>query len=151
LQIANNFSIFEYKLEIKAMAIFNGTLTVLKMDGTQMAELTNVTCSLSQETFDVTSKESAGWTEILPGVRSATFSAEGIADFQATNKDLADVFAAFTGRTVVAIEWTNGVTGDKKLTCNTYITSCEVSSPMEDTVTYSIEFQSTGAVTSATI
>jgi TP901-1 family phage major tail protein len=121
------------------------------MDGTQMAELTNVTCSLSQETFDVTSKESAGWTEILPGVRSATFSAEGIADFQATNKDLADVFAAFTGRTVVAIEWTNGVTGDKKLTCNAYITSCEISANMEDTVTYSIEFQSTGAVTSATI
>jgi TP901-1 family phage major tail protein len=131
--------------------VYNGTLQIIKMDGTQMAELTNVTCSLSQETFDVTSKESAGWTEILPGVRSATFSAEGIADFQATNKDLADVFAAFTGRTVVAIEWTNGVTGDKKLTCNAYITSCEISANMEDTVTYSIEFQSTGAVTSATI
>jgi TP901-1 family phage major tail protein len=133
------------------MAIYNGTLQVLKYDGTNMCELTNVTVSLSQETFDVTSKESAGWTEILPGVRSATFSAEGIADFQASNKDLADVFASFTGRTVVPIEWTNTITGDKKLTCNAYITSCEISAPMEDTVTYSIEFQSTGAVTSATI
>lgn len=131
--------------------IYNGTATIIKMDGTQMAELTNVTVSLSQETFDVTSKESAGWAEILPGVRSATFSAEGIADFQATNKDLADVFAAFITRAAVAIEWTNAVSGDKKLTCNAYITSCEISAPMEDTVTYSIEFQSTGAVTSATI
>lgn len=133
------------------MAIYNGTLQVLKFDGTQMAELTNVTATLNQETFDVTSKESAGWTEILPGVRNATFSAEGIADFQASNKDLADVFTAYTNRTVVAIEWTNAVTGDKKLTCNAYITSCEISAPMEDTVTYSIEFASTGAVTSATI
>lgn len=133
------------------MAIYNGTLQVLKMDGTQLAELTNVTMSLSQETFDVTSKESAGWTEILPGVRSATFSCEGIADFQATNKDLADVFAAYTGRTAVAIEWTNGVTGDKKVSCSAYITSCEISAGMEDTVTYSIEFQSTGALTVATI
>jgi len=134
------------------MSIFNGTLTILKFDGTQMAELTNVTCSLNQETFDTTSKESGGWSEILPGVRSATFSAEGLVDFQAaTNKDLADVFTAFTNRTVVAIEWTNAVTGDKKLTCNAYITSCEISAPMESEVTYSIEFQSTGAVTSATI
>lgn len=133
------------------MAIYNGTLQILKMDGTQLAELTNVTASLTQETFDVTSKESAGWTEILPGVRSATFTAEGIADFQATNKDLADVFTAYTNRASVAIEWTNAVTGDKKLTCSAYITSCEISAPMEDTVTYSIEFASTGVVTSTTI
>ena len=132
--------------------IYNGTLQVLKMDTGTLAELTNVTVTLNQETFDTTSKESAGWTEILPGVRSATFSAEGIVDFQASvNKDLADIFAAYTGRTQVALEWTNTVTGDKKLTCNAYITSCEISAPMEDTVTYSIEFASTGAVTPATI
>ena len=152
MQIANNFSIFDNKLEIKIMAIFNGTLTVLQMDGTTpLAELTNVTMSLSQETFDVSSKESGGWAEILPGVRSATFSAEGIADFQASNKDLADVFTAFTNRASVAIIWTNGVAGDKKVSCTAYITSCEVNAPMEDTVTYSIEFQSTGALTVATI
>lgn len=134
------------------MAIFNGTLTVLQMDGTTpLAELTNVTMSLSQETFDVSSKESAGWSEILPGIRSATFTAEGIADFQASNKDLADVFTAYTNRASVAIIWTNGVTGDKKVSCTAYITSCEVNAPMEDTVTYSIEFQSTGALTVATI
>lgn len=133
------------------MSIQNGTLTILKFDGTQMAELTNVTMSLSQETFDTSSKESAGWSEILPGFRSATFTAEGLADFQATNKDLADVFTAFANRTVVAIEWTNAVTGDKKATCNAYITSCEVSAPQEDVTTYSIELQSTGAVTFATI
>lgn len=133
------------------MAIYNGTAQIITLDGTQIAELTNVTASLTQETFDVTSKESSGWTEILPGVRSATFTAEGIADFQATNKDLADIFTAYTNRASVAIVWTNGVTGDKKLSCTAYITSCEISAPMEDTVTYSIEFASTGAVTSATI
>lgn len=133
------------------MAIYNGTLQILKMDTTKLAELTNVTISLTQETFDVTSKDSGGWSEILPGLKSATSTAEGIADFQSSDKDLADVFTAFIGRSQVALEWTNGVTGDKKLTCNAYITSCEVSAPMEDTVTYSIEFASTGAITSATI
>lgn len=133
------------------MAIYNSTLQILKMDTGTLAELTNVTVSLSQEMFDVSSKESQGWTEVLPGMRSVTFTAEGIADFQATNKDLADVFAAYIGRSQVALEWTNTVTGDKKLTCNAYITSCEISAGLEDTVTYSIEFASTGAVTSTTI
>ena len=133
------------------MAIYNGTLQVLKFDGTQMAELTNVTATLNQETFDVTSKESAGWTEILPGVRSATFTAEGIADFQATNKDLADIFTAYNNRASVAIIWTDMVTGDKSVSQTAYISSCEVSAPMEDVTTYSIEFTGTGAPTFATI
>lgn len=133
------------------MAIFNGTLTVLKVDGSNLCELTNVTMTLNQETFDTTSKESAGWTEILPGVRNATFSAEGIADFQATNKDLADIFTAYSSRASVAIVWTNAVTGDKSVSCTAYITSCEISAPMEDTVTYSVEFASSGALTFTTI
>jgi len=133
------------------MAVYNGTAQILKMDGTQLAELTNVTMSMNQDVFETTSKESAGWKEIMPGLRDITYTAEGLADFQASNKDLADVFAAYIGRSQVALEWTNTVTGDKKLTCNAYITSCEISAGLEDTVTYSIEFASTGAVTSATI
>ena len=133
------------------MAVYNGTAQILKMDGTQLAELTNVTMSMNQDLFETTSKESAGWKEVMPGLRDITYSAEGLADFQATNKDLADVFTAYTNRASVAIEWTNAVSGDKKLTCTAYITSCEISAPMEDTVTYSIEFQSTGALTVATI
>lgn len=133
------------------MAVYNGTLQVLQMDGTQIANLTDVTMTMSNEVFEVTTKESGGFREILPGIRDLVYQADGVANFQATNKDLADVFAAFSGRTVVSIVWTNAVTGDKKITQNAYVTNCEVSAPMEDTVTYSIEFSGTGAPTIATI
>lgn len=133
------------------MAVYNGTAQILKMDGTQLAELTNVTMSMNQDLFETTSKESKGWKEVLPGLRDITYSAEGLADFQATNKDLADIFTAYNLRSSVAIIWTDMVTGDKSVSQTAYISSCEVSAPMEDVTTYSIEFTGTGEPTFATI
>ena len=68
-----------------------------------------------------------------------------------TNKDLADIFTAYNNRASVAIIWTDMVTGDKSVSQTAYISSCEVSAPMEDVTTYSIEFTGTGAPTFATI
>ena len=133
------------------MAVYNGTAQILKMDNTQLAELTNVTMSMNQDVFETTSKESAGWKEIMPGLRDITYSAEGLADFVAANKDLTDIFAAYNSRTLVQIIWTNLTTGNTSVTQSAYITSCEVSAPMEDVATYSIEFAGTGAPTFATI
>ena len=129
------------------MAVYNGTAQILKMDGTQLAELTNVTMSMNQDVFETTSKESGGWKEVLPGLRDITYSAEGLADFASANKDLTDIFAAYNGRTLVSIVWTNLTAGATSVTQSAYITSCEVSAPMEDVVTYSIEFAGTGTPT----
>jgi TP901-1 family phage major tail protein len=129
------------------MAVYNGTAQILKMDNTQLAELTNVTMSMNQDVFETTSKESGGWKEVLPGLRDITYSAEGLADFVAANKDLTDIFAAYNGRTMVQIIWTNLTAGATSVTQSAYITSCEVSAPMEDVVTYSIEFAGTGTPT----
>jgi TP901-1 family phage major tail protein len=131
--------------------VYNGTLQIITMDGTQLAELTSVSMSMSQDLFDVTSKESAGWSEVLAGLRTITYNAEGIVDFQATNKDMADLWTAFTTRASVAIIFTNLVTGDKRITQTCYISNLEITAPMEDTVTYSVEFTGTGAPTVATI
>ena len=129
------------------MAVYNGTAQILKMDNTQLAELTNVTMSMNQDVFETTSKESAGWKEIMPGLRDITYSAEGLADFVAANKDLTDIFTAYNNRTMVQIIWTNLTAGNTSVTQSAYITSCEVSAPMEDVATYSIEFAGTGAPT----
>ena len=129
------------------MAVYNGTAQILKMDNTQLAELTNVTMSMNQDVFETTSKESAGWKEIMPGLRDITYSAEGLADFVAANKDLTDIFTAYNNRTMVQIIWTNLTAGNTSVTQSAYITSCEVSAPMEDVTTYSIEFAGTGAPT----
>lgn len=131
------------------MAVYNGTAQILKMNGTQIAELTNVTMSMNQDVFETTSKESGGWKEIMPGLRDITYTAEGLADFQSSNKDLADIFAAYTANPPASVQiiWTDNISGDKSVSQTAYITSCEVSAPMEDVTTYSIEFAGTGAPT----
>ena len=119
------------------MAVYNGTAQILKMNGTQIAELTNVTMSMNQDVFETTSKESGGWKEIMPGLRDITYTAEGLADFQSSNKDLADIFAAYTANPPASVQiiWTDNVSGDKSVSQTAYITSCEVSAPMEDVTT----------------
>lgn len=133
------------------MAIFNGTLSVLKADGTQIAELTDCSLDLPTNMFDVTSKESGGYKKIMPGLRSATCNATGIVDFVATNKDMADLLAYYTGRTAVTILFSNGVVGDKSVSFSSYMSACSISAPMEDKVSYDITFESTGTITVATI
>ena len=133
------------------MAIYNGTAQLLKL-GTSGSEetliqLTNCSMSVNADLFETTSKESGGWKEVLPGLRDITYSAEGLADFASANKDLTDIFAAYNGRTLVSIVWTNLTAGATSVTQSAYITSCEVSAPMEDVTTYSIEFAGTGTPT----
>ena len=131
------------------MAVYNGTAQILKMDGTQLAELTNVTMSMNQDVFETTSKESGAWKEIMPGLRDITYSAEGLADFVAANKDLTDIFAAYKANPPASVQivWTNLIPGATSVTQTAYITSCEISAPMEDVATYSIEFAGTGTPT----
>ena len=134
------------------MAVYNGTLQVLSIGGENLAQLTNVTMSMNQDLFETTSKESGGWKSVLPGLRDITYSAEGLADFtEASKYNLTELFALYDGRTSVSIVWTNTITGDKKVTQTAYISSMEVSAPMEDVTTYSVEFTGTGTPVIATI
>jgi TP901-1 family phage major tail protein len=134
------------------MAVYNGTLQVLSIGGENLAQLTNVTMSMNQDLFETTSKESGGWKSVMPGLRDITYSAEGLADFtEASKYNLTELFALYDARTSVSIVWTNTITGDKKVTQTAYISSMEVSAPMEDVTTYSVEFTGTGTPVIATI
>ena len=133
------------------MAIYNGTAQILKLGGTVLAELTNVTMSMNQDLFDTTSKESGGWKDVLPGLRDVTYSAEGLADFASDNKDLADLFTLYNTRASVVVLWTNNIPGSKSVQQTAYISSLEVAAPMEDVTTYSVEFTGTGAITIADV
>ena len=55
------------------MAIFNGTeLGGLPQMSTLVAAATDCSLSLSMETIDITTKDSAGFRELLGGVRSGS-------------------------------------------------------------------------------
>jgi TP901-1 family phage major tail protein len=129
------------------MAIYNGTIQLISIEGETLSQLTNCTMSMNADLFETTTKNSAGWKEVMAGLRDVTYSAEGLADFSDSGKyDLTNLFAAYTGRTILTTVFTNGTV---TITQETYISSLEVSAPMEDVATYSLELTGTGVATLA--
>jgi TP901-1 family phage major tail protein len=131
------------------MAIYNGTAQLLKL-GTSGSEetliqLTNCTMSVNADLFETTSKESGGWKSVMPGLRDVSYSGEGLADFAAgANYTLTEIFAAYNSRTLLSVKFTNGT---NTFSQSGYIASFEVSGPMEDVATYTIEVTGTGVLT----
>jgi len=59
------------------MAIFNGTDLGVYIGSTLIAAATDVSLTLNAETIDITTKDSAAFRELLPGLRSGSVSVSG--------------------------------------------------------------------------
>jgi TP901-1 family phage major tail protein len=130
--------------------ILNGTLAKIQVAGTTIAHLTSNSLTFDMSTRDSSTKDSNGWKESLEGQKSFSGSAEGFFAEDATYwyEDLYDVFAA---RTLVVVTWTTDVTGDQEYSGSCYITSLEKTDGLEESSTFSVSFEGTGAVTKTTI
>jgi TP901-1 family phage major tail protein len=134
------------------MAIFNGTNLGVYIGGTLVAAATDCSLSLNMETIDITTKDSAGYRELLGGLRSGSISCSGLIDYQdASNKDITDLYDAWEGRTELTLKFSSEIAGDESYTASGFLTSLEQSGGTEDTATYSATFELTGEVTEATI
>lgn len=111
-------------------------------------------CSITINTDirDVTNKDSAGWKQILPGLKSASCSATGFVNYDATTNFEEFQNAQIDGTKFdieirVGTEGTGANDGDRVYTCKGYLTSVELSSAFEETQEYTINFDIDGAVT----
>lgn len=132
------------------MAAINGTVSRLKIGGTALAKETESTLSINVNNFEITSKDSGGWRELLPGLRDWSISGEGVLDFvAATGWDT--LSAAALARTPLTILFTTAVTGDTEYTGSAYIETLEQGTPMEDKITFTFTLAGTGVLTAATV
>lgn len=132
------------------MAIFNGTELGVYIDATLIAAATDCTLSLNMETIDITTKDSAGYRELLGGMKSGSISCSGLIDYlDAANKDMTDLWTAWENRTSLTLKFSkaNESTGELSFSASGFITSLEQSGGTEDTATYSVTFELTGAIT----
>jgi len=107
--------------------------------------------STSTNMFETTCKDSSAVSEFLPGAKSWTASVTGNVDFAATN-GAEELFTAWTNQTSVALVFQTGTTGDAKYSGSGYVSSLQIqSSGNDEAVTFSAEFQGTGALTQANI
>ena len=128
--------------------IINGTNILVYTGGTAITHSTSASISFSMETRDASTKDSAGYREILEGQRSFSIECEGMTAFDATN-GFEELIAAWVARTVLTVKWATANTDDNHYQGTGYCTSVSVDSGVEDSSTFSATFEMTGTVTIA--
>lgn len=137
------------------MAIFNGTDLILKVSpssGGAEAKLMhsqNVSLSMNVDPIDISTKDSAGFRDLIGGQKSFSLSADGLMDFQATagDTDVAELFDQMMNRTAVDFTFALSVPAGYTITGDGFITSLEVTGGTEDAPTYSCTIEGSGAIT----
>ena len=128
----------------------NGTLVKIYVGGTAVSTLTSNSFSFSESPRETTSKDSGGYKTIAEGLRSWSGSGEGYFSEDATLgfEDLMDLYIS---RTEITIMESSAVSGDVTYSGAARITSLERTSPLEETVTFSISYEGSGAITKGTV
>ena len=142
------------------MAIFNGTDLVLKVqaangaaDEFKLLHSTSCTLSMNVDTIDISTKDSAGFRDLLGGQKSFSLSADGLMDFLDTGSttDPEELFTNMMNRTAVTFTFALDVQAGHKYTGSAFITSLEVTGGVEDAPTYSVSLEGTGAILNPTV
>lgn len=129
--------------------VFNGTNLLLKIEGTTVGHTTSCSLSLSMDTPEATTKDSAGFSEYIGGVKGGEISFEGLIAYD-------DSFNAIQAadnllnRTQLTCVFGTTESGDAIYTAEAFLTSVEMSGEMEAATTYSGSLIITGAITKST-
>lgn len=134
--------------------VFNGTNLLLKFAadaGTPVTigHSTSCSLSLSNDLPEATTKDSAGYQEVIAGVKSGEISFEGLVAYDDANNaiEAADLLLART-----KLDWSFGTaeSGDDVYSGEGFLSSVEMSAEMESPVSYSGSITVTGAISKAT-
>tara|TARA_Y100000052_G_C2952779_1_gene88347 strand:- start:2277 stop:2702 length:426 start_codon:yes stop_codon:yes gene_type:complete len=141
------------------MAIFNGTDLVLTLSstsgGSEFKTLHATSCSISMnvDTIDVSTKDSAGFRDLIGGQKSFSLSADGLMDFTSTGSttDPDELFTQMMNRTAVTFTFALATPAGYKYTGSGFITSLEITGGVEDAPTYSVSLEGSDAITQTSI
>lgn len=142
-----------------ATSIMNSTDVVIQIseDGGTTYDIigraTSASLSVSMETRDVTSKDSAGWQENLEGLKSWSLSGDGLVTYSISGDydTPDDLFTLLSNRTLVKVKFGSATSGEIDYTGDAYLVSYEQEAGVEENVTYSFGFTGTGVLTQASV
>ena len=142
-----------------ATSIMNSTDVVIQIsedDGTSydiIGRATSASLSVSMETCDTTSKDSAGWQENLEGLKAWSLSGDGLVTYSISGDfdTPDDLFTLLSNRTLVKVKFGSATSGEIDYTGDAYLVSYEQEAGVEENVTYSFGFTGTGVLTQASV
>jgi len=133
----------------------NGTDLGVYIGGTLIAYSTNATLNINHSPRSTSNKEDGGWETAMEGYRNWDVSCDAMyawldpAGSAISNETLSEIFTGYI-HTRASFTLTFGVTstttGDTKYTGTAWLTSASLSAPNEDTATFSVSFQGSGAL-----
>jgi predicted secreted protein len=129
--------------------IHDGHVMRWYINGTAIARALTCSVSFSAETRNSSNKDSSGsWAVNKLGERSFTGSCEA---HLAEGEQFETLFDAMTAGTVLDMEYSTEVTGDKFVDCQIVVTSLEITAEDDEDVTFSATFTGTGQPTRGTV
>ena len=130
--------------------IINGTLIKISFAGTVVAFLTSNDKTKEMSPRETSNKDSGGNKEILEGMKSWGGSGSGyMAEDAAFGYE--DLWDLMETNAVVAILESSAVVGDVEYSGSAFITSLNRTSGLEESVTFDVSYEGTGAQTKAII
>ena len=130
------------------MAKINGTLLILKVDGTELAQVANATLNINRELPEANDKDSAPWADHLDeaGLKDWSVDVDGNADW-VNNANVEDLWRILDGRTAVPIVFGPQSSTYMNFTGNASLNGLTVEAPNEETATFSGTLTGQGALT----
>ena len=125
--------------------VTNGTLIGVYVGGTKINKGTSASISISHGLRDATSKDSAGWSESLEGLREWSIDFEGLHQYDATY-GIVDLEGVLTARTAVTVRFSTEVSTDEYFEGTAFLTDLSIDTATEESVTYSGTFQGSAAL-----
>ncbi len=142
-----------------ATSIMNSTDVVIQISedgGTTydvIGRATSASLSVSMETRDTTTKDSAGWQENLEGLKAWSLSGDGLVTYSISGDfdSPDDLFTLLANRTQIKVKFGSATSGEIDYTGDAYLVSYEQEAGVEENVTYSFGFTGTGVLTQASV
>ena len=129
--------------------VFNGTDLILKIEGTTVGHTTSCSMSISMDTPEATTKDSAGFSEYIGGVKGGEISFEGLVAYDDT-ANVIEMNDYLLARTQLTCIFGTTEAGDAIYTAEAFLSSVEMSAEKESAVTYSGSLTITGAIVKST-
>lgn len=137
--------------------VMNGTdvIVAISTDGgttyTTVGKATTASLQMNMEVRDVTTKDSAGWRELLGGLKSWSLSGEGMVTYNLTSKvGFSDLFGHISSRTRLYFRFGSTTSGEKQYKGYGFLTSLSQDGGVEDNNSFSFSIEGDGALTEAT-
>ena len=138
-------------------SVMNSTDVVIQVSSDDVTyeiigKMTSASLAVSMATRDTSTKDSAGWMEVLEGQKSWTLSGEGLVVYSNSGKATPDdLFTFVSNRSKVYVKFGSTNTDEYAYSGQGYFTEFSNDAGFEDNTTFSFSFQGTSTLTQAAV